>query len=213
LRRNLANLQKLSEGSLLAFLFWAKQPWRLIARVRYWVWEKRNPTLPWLCFGTIAYCEAHLSKTMTALEFGSGRSTLWFSRRVRHLTSIEFDRRWFEKIREQLAEAHVRNVEYLDIPLEHPRTEPERASYDPLPRYVSVLDRFADRSLDLVIVDGHYRSACIRAAAPKLAPGGYLLVDDVNRWLSLAEMGVPSEWSIVDDSCNGIKRCIIWQAS
>jgi hypothetical protein len=78
---------------------------------------------------------------------------------------------------------------------------------------VAVADRFADRSLDLIIVDGHYRDTCIRHAARKLTPGGYLLVDDAERWPSLAALGVPSGWRIVDNSTNGIKRCVIWQAA
>jgi predicted O-methyltransferase YrrM len=197
----------------MKFLFWATRPRLLAARLRYWIWEKRNPDKPWLCPGTIAFCEASLAKTMNSLEFGSGRSTLWFASLVGRLTSVEHDQRWYQEIRAQLARAQVSNVDYLNVPIEHPLSAPERSSYDPVPQYVKVADRFADHSLDFIVVDGHYRTTCIRHVAPKLAPGGYLLVDDAQRWTSLADLGVPSSWRIVDDSSNGLKRCVVWQAT
>ena len=197
----------------MALLDWAKQPRLLPARLRYWVWEKLNPDKPWLCPGTIAFCEAKLSSTMKAFEFGSGRSTIWLARLVGHLISVEYDERWYQEILRRLDLANVRNVDYLSIPLEHARSAPEQASYDPLPKYVGVLDRILDHSLDLIVIDGHYRANCIRHAVPKLASGGYLIVDDVIRWSNLVDMGIPPGWRVVDDSSNGIKRCIIWQAS
>jgi predicted O-methyltransferase YrrM len=196
----------------MPILFWLTRPRVLVHRVRYWVWEKRNPDKPWLCPGTVAFCQAHLSSSMRALEFGSGRSTRWFASLVGHLTSVESDAGWHAEVKRQLAEAGVSNVDYRFVPLNQPIDEPERQEYDPEPDYVRVADGFADRSLDLVVVDGHYRTHCIRHVVPKIAPGGYLLVDDVNFWPSVDALPVPASWRVVDDSTNGLKRCLIWQA-
>jgi predicted O-methyltransferase YrrM len=195
----------------MAILFWVRQPWLIPARVKYWVWERQNPDKPWLCPGTVSFCEANLSKSMNALEFGSGRSTRWFAQLVGHLTSVEHDSTWYYEVRGQLARAQLTNVEYLNVPLE-PQASAEGSNDLPVPQYVAVAERFADHSLDLVVIDGQYRDTCIRHVTRKLAPGGYLLVDDAERWPSLAAFGVPAEWRMVDDSTNGIKRCIIWQA-
>jgi predicted O-methyltransferase YrrM len=194
-------------------LSWLTRPRRLLARLRYWVWEKRNPDKPWMCPGTIAFCQSKLSGSMKALEFGSGRSTLWFATLVGHLTSIEYDESWYQQIAQRLREAGAKNVDYRHVPLGHPRLEPERSAYQPVPDYVAVADSFPDRGLDFVVVDGHYRTNCIRHVLPKIAPGGYLLVDDIDRWPSLDEFTIPSSWRIVDDSTNGMKRCVVWQAS
>ena len=196
----------------MAFLFWLKRPWLIPARVKYWIWEKQNPTKPWMCPDTIAFCERHLSKSMKALEFGSGRSTHWFAGLVGHLTSVEHDPGWYVEVQRQLAEAAVTNVDYVNVPLDHPASAPELRVYPAVPKYVAVLDRFGDQSLDFVVVDGHYRTNCVRLAAPKLVSGGYLLVDDINMWTSLADVGVPAGWRVVDNSTNGVKRCVIWQA-
>lgn len=195
----------------MALRFWLTHPRAAISRVRYRVWELRNPDKPWLCAGTVIFCENHLSDSMRAIEFGSGRSTRWFADRVAHLTSIEHDRAWYATVAAQLAEQQITNIDYRLIELDHPATEPEQEQYAPLPRYVSVIDEIADRTLGLAIVDGHYRTTCVRHLIPKLAPGGFLLVDDVQRWPSLASLPIPGHWPVVDDSTNGIKRSTIWQ--
>lgn len=192
---------------------WLTRPRMLAHRLRYWVWEKLNPDKPWLCPGTIDFCAKHLSRSMTALEFGSGRSTRWFASLVGHITSVEHNREWYETVQAELAAAGVTNVDYRHVPLDHAEREPELAEYRPTPPYVAVADAFPDRSLDLVVVDGHYRTHCVRHAVSKLAPGGYLLVDDANRWPSLDDLPVPARWRVADDSTNGIKRTVIWQAS
>ena len=183
-----------------------------LARARYWIWERANPEKPWLCPGTIQYCEAHLSKTMLALEFGSGRSTRWLSTLVGHLVSVEHNSDWYAIVRKQLVDASISTVDYRFIPLNHPESEAERTEYNPVPDYVAVADEMKDQSLNLAVVDGHYRTCCVKHLIPKIAPGGYLLVDDINLWPSLDALPVPASWPIVDDSNNGIKRCIIWQA-
>src|SRR3989442_8964113 len=53
--------------------YWLRSPRSTWARLRYWVWEKMNPEMPWLSPGAVAYCAAALTKSMRALEFGSGR--------------------------------------------------------------------------------------------------------------------------------------------
>jgi predicted O-methyltransferase YrrM len=183
-----------------------------VARLRYWMWEKRNPDKPWMCPGTIAFCEAHLSPAMTALEFGSGRSTRWFATKVGTLTSIEHDAAWHAVVKEQLARARIANVDYRLIPLNHPEAEGERLDYPSVPDYVAAADRLGDRSLDFAVVDGHYRTNCVQHLLPKIKPGGYLLVDDINLWPSPAALPIPAGWRVVDDSSNGVKRCVVWQA-
>jgi predicted O-methyltransferase YrrM len=190
---------------------WLTHPWALLLRLRYYVWEKMHPDYPWMCPGTVEFCAARLTKSMRVLEFGSGRSTTWFAQRVEHLTSVENRADWHGVISERLRTLQATNVDYRLIPLEHPEAEAEHAECEPMVAYVRVADEFADGSLDLVIVDGHYRNHCIRRVASKIKAGGYLLVDDVNFWEAVEQIPVPATWKIVDDSTNGLKRCIIWQ--
>ena len=191
--------------------FWLRHPLLLLTRLRYFAWEKLNPDKPWLCPGTVRFCADHLNRSMCLLEYGSGRSTPWFAQRVGHLTSVENQADWHAEISRRLRGLQVTNVDYRLVPLEHPEHEAEHVECDPMAAYVRVADKFADGSLDMAIVDGHYRNHCIRRVTPKLKAGGYLLVDDVNFWPAIEVLPVPRTWEIVDDSTNGLKRCLIWQ--
>ena len=69
--------------------------------------------------------------------------------------------------------------------------------YDPLLAYVAVVANCPDESLDFVVVDSHYRSACIAAVVPKIKPGGLL-------WSTMRTCGramppVPREWPEVSN--------------
>jgi predicted O-methyltransferase YrrM len=147
---------------------------------------------------------------MTGLEFGSGRSTVWFAGKLRHLTSVEHHSGWHEVVKEQLARAGCTNVDYRFVPLNHPESEGEHEHYDPLPDYVAVANGFPDNSLDLVVVDGHYRTHSIRAVLDKIKSGGLLLVDDANMWPRNMPP-VPPNWPEVSRTTNGLKYTAIWR--
>ncbi len=191
--------------------FFLEKPHLIIPRVSYWIWEKRNPDKPWLCPGSIRFLEKTLSKQMNGVEFGSGRSTVWFSRQLGHVVSVEHAVEWYNKIKADLESAGISNVDYRLIPLDQPESEPEQENYAVLPAYVRVLDSFADNSLDFIFVDGHYRTTCVKQSLAKLKPGGLLFVDDINLWPSVQAVPVPAGWQIVDDSTNGLKHAIIWK--
>ncbi len=185
-----------------------RQPRYLAQRIAYKWYELRHPDEPWIAQGAVRFCEGRLTGDMRGLEWGSGRSTLWFARRLGHLTSIEYDEAWYGRIRDRLTE--FRNVDYRYVPVDHPLHEATRPHYDPLPRYVAVAGELADGSLDFVVVDGHYRQACILAVLPKLRAGGLLLVDNTDR-LPLSEWGVPSDWPVLHQSRNVMTQTTIWQ--
>ena len=178
-----------------------------VRRLGLLAYELTHPNEPWIASGAVRYCEQHLPKSARALEWGSGRSTLWFAERVASLTSIEHDSGWFEKMSPRVAQ-HA-NVDYRLITLDHPLTAPTLRTYDPQPRYVGVIDDFEDSSLGLVVVDGHYRQACVRAAIPKLARGGLLLIDNWDR-TSREEWGVPPELELLHLSSNAMTHTAIW---
>jgi hypothetical protein len=191
--------------------YWARRPHLVLARARYWAWEKQNPDKPWLCPEAVSFCAQTLTKSMRALEFGSGRSTAWFARHVGHLTSVEQSEAWFERVSAELERQGLDNIDYRLIPLDHPATEPEHEVYDPLPAYVAAFDTFPDESLDFLVIDGHYRTACLRVGLPKLKPGGLLLVDDVNMWGTPAQVPIPEGWPLVHQSDNGLKITCVWR--
>lgn len=92
---------------------------------------------------------------MRGWEWGSGRSTLWFARRLAFLTSIESDPVWFEQVRGMVS--GLSNVELRLVPLEHPNEETYAFDYPVLPANAAAIEAVPDASLDFVVVDGWYR--------------------------------------------------------
>jgi predicted O-methyltransferase YrrM len=138
--------------------------------------QQRHPDAPWWPKDAIAHLGELLRSTDTCLEWGSGRSTVWLSRRTRQVHSIEHDRTWFDRVRGQLLAGGVDEhaVRLLETgPADRPETSP----------YVRVIDGFRDGEVDVCIVDGVHRGKCALAAVPKLASGGLLVVDDIHWFL------------------------------
>jgi predicted O-methyltransferase YrrM len=189
--------------------YWAKNPGLIVARIRYWRWERRNSTAPWLCPETVEFLEQRLNKAMVGLEFGSGRSTLWLAQRLSSVASVEHNYNWYRRTADE-AEKENLNAEMHYVQLDHPESEPEREEYAVTPAYVAVLNQFPDASLDLIVVDGHYRTTIVKACPRKLRPGGLLLVDDLNLWPDGPP--TPQAWQLVHRASNGLKATGVWQA-
>jgi hypothetical protein len=168
----------------------------------------RHPDEPWMAQGAVRFCDHNLDRDQIGLEWGSGRSTKWFAQRLGRLVSVEFDRDWHRKVMRSIA--GMNNVECRFVPLDHPKELCTGPHYDPIPRYVAVADEFSDDSLGLVVVDGHYRQACVLRALPKLKRGGLLLIDNTD-WLPIAQFNVPSTWPIAHQSCNVMGQTTIWR--
>ena len=65
------------------------------------------------------------------------------------------------------------------------------------------------KTLAAILVEAGKNLVLDQLEIPKLAPGGFLVVDDVERWADRYELGIPPQWSLVDESTNGIKRSAI----
>ena len=44
-----------------------------------------------------------LTKDLTIFEYGAGYSTYYFSDKVSHITTIEYDKKWYDFIKDNLA--------------------------------------------------------------------------------------------------------------
>jgi len=186
------------------------RPLYVAGRIQNWLYEKRHPDHPWLAPSAIAWLGQHLRPGMRGFEWGSGRSTLWFAKRLQHLTSIESDTAWFQQVSRMVQEAGLTNVELRHIPLEHPEAQTYAFDYPQLPANASAILDFPDASLDFVLVDGWYRPVCARAALPKLKPGGILVIDNTD-WPDLPHVHVPTDWPLMHRSRNVLTETSVWR--
>jgi predicted O-methyltransferase YrrM len=132
--------------------------------------------LPWLTPRANEVLGTLLRPTDHGLEFGSGRSTIWLARHVSRLTSVEHNEKWHAKVVAELKERGLHNADCLFFPAAGP------AGGEPS-EYARVALRFADDSLDFVLVDGIHRDRCAQLALPKVRSGGLFIVDNVNWFL------------------------------
>jgi hypothetical protein len=187
------------------------RPVYFLRRLNYKFYEIRHPDEPWLAQGAVRFLHDNLTADGIGWEWGSGRSTAWFARRLRFVTSVEHDGEWHKIVQAKLAAADLANIDYRHIALDHPVDEPTHAHYDVLPSYVTVATDLANNSLDFALIDGHYRMACVLAIVPKMKPGGLLVIDNSNWLASIGEWGVPAEWPIVHQSENVMSQTTIWR--
>lgn len=185
-----------------------KNPKRIWDQWRYKKFLKQNPDVPCISPDCITFLDRALSNNMNALEWGSGRSSLWYAKRVKKLLSIEHNESWHKEVVQKLS--HTKNATCRFIPLDHPESEPTLVKYHPWPRYVAVVSEFDQEPLDFVVIDGHYRQACVVAVLDKMASGGLLLIDNSN-WMPLKEWNVPESWPIVHQSDNGVTCTTVWK--
>jgi tRNA G46 methylase TrmB len=144
---------------------------------------------PWIVFRAKEFLDSILKNDMTVWEYGSGSSTLYFARRIKQIHSVENDEEWFAHLNARIEADRVKNVHYMLI-------EAEKISTETLPMYISrsvinekkdfknyasSIDAIPDSSLDIALIDGRARSACIAHAISKIKPGGYLIVDNSDR--------------------------------
>ena len=152
-------------------------PRYVIARGRVIADQRLHPTHPWLTSQSVKLLSGLLQPDDTALEFGSGRSTRWFAKRVGKLTSVEHDKEWHRQGLERLKIEAISNVYLLLRPMDVPESDGSKSGY------VQVAHDFADGSVDFCLVDGMYRGACALAVVPKLRQGGFMAIDNAGWFL------------------------------
>lgn len=135
-------------------------------RINLMIDEFLHPERPWLTKEAVLLLERLLKPDDVGLEFGSGRSTIWFAKRVKKLISTEHDNFWFEKINKKLKEKGLINK--VDYKLKNENN------------YLDILNDIKDNSVDFVLVDGLKRDVCASKSIPKLNPGGLLIIDNIN---------------------------------
>lgn len=189
----------------------------IINRIKVAVDERLHPRDPWLTRSAITMLDGLLRPDDVGVEFGSGRSTVWFAERLAHLTSVESDAHWYANVRTLLARKGLgAKVDYRLCP----------DSDD----YAAQCAGFADASISFCLIDGKARDRCAMQMLPKLKSGAVLVIDNVNRYLPndktvspgsrrLSEGGATQLWNeflaaVKDWRCcwtsNGVSDTCIW---
>ncbi len=152
------------------FAHWS--PRYFMDRFKLLLYQASHPDAPWLTPEAISILEDWLRPEYVGLEWGAGRSTLWFASRVESLISIEHDAQWYQRVQRNLLE-HPRNNVTLVLAVSEPDD------------YLRPARALEDASLDFALIDGisAMRDQCAECIIPKIRPGGLLILDDIHRYL------------------------------
>jgi predicted O-methyltransferase YrrM len=91
-------------------------------------------------------------------------STTWLAARCGSLHSIEDDVNWYKKVKSLLAKRRVHNVRYE---LRATSSYPD-------------LSEYPDGFFNFAVIDGAARADCVRSTLPKIAPGGWIYLDNTD---------------------------------
>lgn len=109
------------------------------------------------------FLEEILNPDSEVLEFGSGGSSIYIAKRVKTLTTLEYDSLWYKVVQEEIVKEGISNITH---------------HFDPdYPKNFCC----SEHSFDVVINDlwgGPNREMCIETAMNCLRPGGYLIFHD-----------------------------------
>lgn len=188
-------------------------PRYIINRANLFLYTQLNPGLPWLTKEAIHLLNQLIKPTDVLLEFGSGRSTIWFAQKCAKVISVEHHAGWHEKVSQQLKEKKLTNVDYR-LRAEDDESDPENAEY------CRIFNELRPGSIDIALVDGKHRAYTAIKSLPLLKSGGILLIDNVNWFLPSnthspasvkTEKDMTEEWTEVYDAIKDYRS--IWTSN
>lgn len=142
---------------------------------------------PWLPYLATEYLECLYEKSPDVwdiFEWGSGESTLCFTKLCKTLISIEHNPEWYKKTKGQIPSW----VDYCLIPPEagslgsdpgnpdHYKSASTELGEVNFKRYASAIDKYG--LFDLILIDGMARASCLKHALSHVRPGGCIVLDN-----------------------------------
>lgn len=120
--------------------------------------------LPWYTYPLIQFLEPRVGSGWNVFEFGSGNSTLWWSKRVASVMSCEHDPEWFG----QMEGKFPPNVTYRL----HRLTDADD--------YIGGA-KVTEGPYDCIVIDGRERTQCAKRALSALSANGIFVWDNSDR--------------------------------
>ena len=111
--------------------------------------------------------EEHANRNSTMLEWGSGLSTIYLSRIVKHVYAIEHNHLWYTKVQDWIKGLNITNVTLL---------------YRPYPPDVSYINAPYELNMrfEIIEIDGRLRNFCFEVARRLILENGLIIFDDIN---------------------------------
>lgn len=130
--------------------------------------DAQGSPIPWITYPAISFLSERVKPDMTVFEFGSGNSSLWWSKRVTKVVACEHDRAWYDQVKRS-APANL-ELHLVDLPEATPEKDASGTYCQKVSEYHA--------AFDVISIDGMDRVACARACLPALKDDGVILWDN-----------------------------------
>ena len=163
-----------------------KKHWNLnyfLAKLKLKIIEFLHPDYPWLTEKSIKILNNELKKDFIGFEFGSGRSTIWLSTRIKTLTSIEHSKEYLNIVNKKIAKKNIVNCKLLHLTGED---------------YYKILQLQSNFSIDFILIDGIFRDKLLEIALQKISKRGIICFDNANRYLVNEDSISPESVKVTD---------------
>lgn len=110
--------------------------------------------LPWLTYPALSYLDQVDLSKLNVFEYGSGDSTTYWSSKASMFRGVEDNPKWHKKVgRPDIVSLEQERIQYVCSPL-------------PWGLW------------DLIVVDGSYRTDCVKVAVKGLSSTGFIILDN-----------------------------------
>ena len=128
----------------------------------------KGEPIPWITYPCLDFLSNLDFSDCTVFEYGSGSSTLWWSKRALQVFSVEREADWYERIKPEI---------------------PFNAKVTLCPNELQYANTILDieDNFDVVVIDGAVRFPCAEAMIPKLKTTGIVILDNTEWYPNLSQ--------------------------
>lgn len=170
--------------------------------------------IPWVVYEAADWLRETIKPGWRIFEWGSGGSTTFFLSSRCWTTTVEHDDAWASRVAGHVLPRDMRRQ--WTLKLVHPvqSAKPIAKSLRApgcFAAYANVVTGYND--LNLVFVDGRARNHCAKLAAPRINPGGWLVLDNSDRADYKPTFDLLKDWAMVEFYGHGPLSDILWKTT
>jgi len=127
--------------------------------------DKNGNEIPWFTYSAIHFLTPRLTKDLSVFEYGSGNSTIWFSKYCKTIVSTEHNENWYNMMKPKFD--NFLNINYILKDTQNADYQKEILNYS--------------NEFEIIIIDGRERVDCAKNSLLALKENGVVIWDNSDR--------------------------------
>jgi hypothetical protein len=145
--------------------------------------DKDGNAIPWFTYASIDFLKNRIQKTHHIFEYGSGGSSIWFSKHAQSVDSVEHHEGWYNKIIQLAKPLPNLKVSLVQLKKNHQSLEYAILAFirddEGNNNYINHVNT-TEKKYHIVIIDGLFRNDCLVACLSNLTKDGIIILDNTN---------------------------------